>query len=262
MCGRFTVADEIYDIRLEVSAQLEQLFRPWQPQFNIAPSAGPGHEQLIVVTDPNGVRTLKLARWWFIPAHWALPLTELPTSFNARSEQLHTSTLWGPAFRNQRCLVPASGWREFKSLNGKKWPFHFHLDQHPFAFAGLNSTWCAPDGSQVDTFAIVTGKANASVRDLHDRMPLVVPRSQYDEWLSPADGRHALEKIGHYNEGLAVASYASHPIANDVKYEGPLAIEPFEAPPPGVSPAVPAQCRLFPESPEFSESHRKPRRHK
>lgn len=262
MCGRFTVADEIYDIRLEVSAQLEQLFRPWHPQFNIAPSASPGHEQLIVVTDSSGVRAMKLARWWFIPTHWARPLAELPTSFNARSEQLHTSALWGPAFENQRCLVPASGWREFKAHNGRKLPFHFHLDHHPFAFAGLSSTWCAPDGSKVDTFAIITGEANASVRDIHDRMPLVVPRSHYDEWLSPADGRSALERICRYNEGLSVASYASHPIANDVKYEGPRTIERFEPPQLDVSPAQSAQCRLFPEAPEFTESNRKPRRRK
>src|SRR5512144_1058603 len=106
MCGRFTVEDEIYEIKIAVSAQFEQLFPPWQPTFNIAPSAGPGHEQLIAMTAADGTRVLKLARWWFIPSHWNKPLNQLPTLFNARSEEIHQKPLWRAAFESSRCLVP------------------------------------------------------------------------------------------------------------------------------------------------------------
>jgi hypothetical protein len=120
MCGRFTVSDELYEIRIAVSAQLEQLFRPWKPTFNIAPSAGPGHEQLIVVSAENGQRILKLARWWFIPPRWSKPLISLPTTFNARADRIHTKSMWRSSFQSNRCLVPANGWREFKHHEGKK----------------------------------------------------------------------------------------------------------------------------------------------
>ncbi len=147
MCGRFTVQDEIYEIRMAVSAQFEQLFRPWRPTFNIAPSAGPGHEQLIAITSVNGSRVLKLARWWFIPESWKKPLNQLPTLFNARSEDLSHKPFWRSAFASSRCLVPANGWREFNGPRGHKQPYHFHLNQKLFAFAGLWSTWQSPRGS-------------------------------------------------------------------------------------------------------------------
>jgi len=171
MCGRFTVTDELYEIRIAVSAQLEDLFRPWQPTFNIAPSAGPGHEQLVVVSSENGQRMLKLARWWFIPPRWNQPLNSLPTTFNARAERIHTKSMWRSAFQSNRCLVPANGWREFKHHEGQKAPYYFHFNHSLFAFAGLCSQWQLPTGDNVDSFAIITTDANSSTSSLHDRMP-------------------------------------------------------------------------------------------
>jgi len=226
MCGRFTVQDEIYDIRIEVSAQLEQLFRPWQPTYNISPSAGPGHEQLVAVTSPDGRRLLKLARWWFIPSTWSKPLNQLPTTFNARAEQVATKPIWRGALRTSRCLVPANGWREFRGPAGRKQPYHFHFDQKLFAFAGLTSTWQSPDGDRVDTFAIITTEANSSVVPIHNRMPLVVPVNLYDDWLSEGtDALQLLNELCEQSRRLIVRYYPSDTIANDVRYEGPLAIK-------------------------------------
>ena len=139
MCGRFTVYGEISDIKIAVSAQLELLFRPWTPRYNISPSAGPGHEQLIALTSEDGRRVLNLARWWFIPPTWTKPLNKLPTSFNARSEDIGQKRLWKGAIKSSRCLVPATGWREFVGGTGKKQPYHFHFEGRIFAFAGLKS---------------------------------------------------------------------------------------------------------------------------
>ncbi len=218
--------DEIHDIRIAVSAQLEQLFRPWRPVFNISPSAGPGHEQLVAITNTDGRRSLRLARWWFIPWNWNKPLNQLPTTFNARAEQIGAKPIWRGALRSSRCLVPANGWREFKGPAGKKQPYHFHFDHKLFAFAGLTSTWLSIPGAQVDTFAIITTEANGSVAPVHSRMPLVVPASLYDNWLSEeSDALQLLNELCAQNRQLAVQCYPSNAIANDVRYEGPLAIK-------------------------------------
>jgi len=243
MCGRFTVQDEIYEIRIAVSAQFEQLFRPWKPTFNIAPSAGPGKEQLIAISGADGTRILKLARWWFIPSNWNKPLNQLPTLFNARSEEISRKPLWRGAFAASRCLVPANGWREFKGERGKKQPYHFHLEQKLFAFAGLWSAWRSETGDSVDTFTIITAEANDSVKPFHDRMPLIVPVESYSSWLDPhAAPGPVLDQARRYNRQLALDCYPSDPVANDVHYEGPRAIQRMQPKPdaPG-----PVQQSLF-----------------
>ncbi len=226
MCGRFTVSDEIYEIRIAVSAQFEQLFRPWQPTFNIAPSAAPGHEQLIAITAADGSRVLKLARWWFIPSNWNKPLNQLPTLFNARSEELSNKPIWRPAFAASRCLVPANGWREFKGPRGSMQPYHFHLGEKSFAFAGLWSTWRTTSGEAVDTFSIITTEANSVVQPIHDRMPLIVPADCYSDWLSPrAAPAPVLQRAQRYCQQLKLDLFPSDSVANDVHYEGPRAIQ-------------------------------------
>ena len=248
MCGRFTVEDEIYEIKIAVSAQFEQLFRPWQPTFNIAPSAGPGHEQLIAITAADGTRVLKLARWWFIPTNWNKPLNQLPTLFNARSEEIHQKPLWRAAFESSRCLVPANGWREFKGPRGQKQPYHFHLGQSLFAFAGLWSTWRSPEGTEVDSFTIITTEANEIVKPIHDRMPLIVPADCYSDWLDPnADPASVLQRARE--QSLPLEFYPSDRVANDVHYEGPLAIKQVEV---REAPRLAVQQSLFGDIPEFA----------
>ena len=250
MCGRFTVADEIYEIRIAVAAQFEQLFRPWRPTFNISPSASPGHEQLIAISAADGTRTLKLARWWFIPSNWNKPLNQLPTSFNARSEDVGHKPLWRGAFESSRCLVPANGWREFKGPRGQKQPYHFHMGKSLFAFAGLFSTWHCNDGEVVDSFAIITTEANDIVKPIHDRMPLIVPADSYSDWLNPkAQPVPVLERARSYSRQLPLEYYASDAVANDVHYEGPLALRSAEV---REAPREPVQQSLFGDMPELA----------
>lgn len=261
MCGRFTVSDEIYDIRISVTIQFEQLFRPWYPSYNISPSAGEGHEQLIAVVDGDGNRILKLARWWFIPPTWAQPLNLLPTTFNARADQLANGPMWRNALRASRYLVPANGWREFTGPAGDKQPYHFHFDHKLFTFAGLSSTWRSPDGGLVDTFAIVTTDANSSIADIHDRMPLIVPKQYHDDWLSKGtDPVTILNELCAQSRHLNVKRYASDRAANDVRYEGPLAIREATI---QQERTISAQRNLFDQVPEYLPSgHRRRRKSK
>jgi putative SOS response-associated peptidase YedK len=224
MCGRYSEEETLSEIRLEFGAEPE-LFREHEPKFNIAPSYGPGFEQLIVVQKEPGRRVLKLARWWMIPGFWKKPLRELPTSFNARAEDVASKPFFRAAFASQRCLVPATGWREFKPEGKKKQPYHFKPRARLFAFGGVHSRFHGDDGEVVDTFAIITTPPNDVAAAIHDRMPLVIRPELYDEWLDPhADAAAVLARARADNESLELDVYASDPVGNDVHFEGPRVV--------------------------------------
>lgn len=243
MCGRYTNAAEFSEIRLELRVEQLELFRDWTPTYNIAPSYGPGSEQLIVVRTAGEKRAVRLARWWMIPAFWQQPLKKLPTAFNARSEDIDSKPFWRDAFRSSRCLVPATGWREFSGERGHKQPFHFQLGGKLFAFAGVHATWTSAVGEVVESFAIVTTTPNQIAATIHDRMPLVMPADLQESWL--ADDSRAIPVLRDAcarSLELELEVYPTDPIANNVHYEGPRTIERFS---PAKAAAPAAQQDLF-----------------
>jgi putative SOS response-associated peptidase YedK len=246
MCGRYSDAAELTDIRLTFEVKQVELFREWKPTYNITPSYRPGFEQLMVVATREGERALRLGRFWMIPPSFGRPLNELLSSFNARGEELAKKPLWRAAFRGARCLVPATGWREFTGTTGHKQPHHFHLGHSLLAFAGLSSRWTSPEGEVVDSFAIVTTAASPAVETIHDRMPLVLPKESYGTWLdAKADPEPILAHAIELSRSLPLEVYPSDPVANSGRYEGPRAIERVEAlPPPKL---LPVQGSLFGE---------------
>ena len=225
MCGRYTNDAELSDIRLAFDVEALELFRDWKPTYNITPSAGPGFEQLFVVQTREGKRALRLGRFWMLPQGLSKPLKGV-TTFNARAEELAKKPLWRDALAARRCLVPATGWREFRAEGGKKQPYHFHLGRRLFAFAGLYSTSVDEHGEAVDSFAIVTTAPSDVAAPFHDRMPLVVEPELYGAWLGTGDDpSRVLEMARAKSLGLPLEVYASDPIANSGRYEGPRALD-------------------------------------
>ncbi len=252
MCGRYTDNAELSDVRLTFEVETLELFRDWKPTYNITPSYGPGFEQLIVLSTAEGKRALRLGRFWLIPPGFQQPGKKLPTTFNARAEELAKKPLWRDAFAARRCLVPATGWREFRAEGGNKQPYHFHLGRRLFAFAGLYSTTLSADGEAVDSFAIVTTEPSAVAAPIHDRMPLVVAPELYGAWLGTEDDpRDVLERAQRLALGLPLEVYPSDPIANSGRYEGPRALDIVTRPALDTGPldaashAGPAQGELF-----------------
>jgi putative SOS response-associated peptidase YedK len=242
MCGRYTNDAEFSEIRVVFDAQPFERLGAWKPTYNITPAYGPGFEQLIVVPANSAVRQIRAARWWMIPWFWSKPLKSLPSAFNARIEDVASKPFWREAFQSRRCLVPTTGWREFKGERGKKQPYHFRM-QGLFAFAGLWSTWTSPDGEVVDSFAIVTTRPNQAAEPYHDRMPLIMPPDSYAAWLDAGlDPKAALEAAETAKSALELEIYPSDPIGNNGRFEGPEAIAPVE---PKAPPDTPAQQELF-----------------
>jgi len=251
MCGRYSNEAEFSQIRLLFQAT-DQTFRPWVPRYNISPSSGGGFEQLIVTADRPGSRQIRLARFWFIPEGWAKPLNQLPTTFNARSEDLDRRRLWRTPFAQSRCLVPATGWREFLGVAKAKQPYHFRLagsgaEPRPFAFAGLHGTWTSPDGEVVDSFAILTTTPSPTAAPIHDRMPLVMPSDLYDQWLTDSAARHEVLAAAQKSaQELALDVFPSDPIANSVHYEGAAAVARVEPSAPAPRPTRSRQSETAP----------------
>ncbi len=151
-------------------------------RFNIAPSSS----ILTIRTNEKGL-TGSLMRWGFIPA-WAKDPGAMPMLNNARGETVAEKPMFRQAFRRRRCLIPASGFYEWKAVPGQKskQPFYISLkDGNPMSFAGLWESSRAEDGSRVDTCTIITTEANDVLQPIHHRMPVVLERKDWDTWLSP-----------------------------------------------------------------------------
>lgn len=249
MCGRFSQEAELSELKLELKIEQLEMFREFRPIYNIAPSYGPGNEQLFVVKTREGKRALRLGRWWMIPHFWSKPLKALPAAFNARAEELAQKSFWRGAFERHRCLIPATGWREFRPERGKKQPYQFRLEHRLFAFAGIWSRWTSPDGELIDSFAIITTAPSSKAAEYHDRMPLVVPADLHEGWLDrERDGSALLSEACARSLRLPLDVYPTNPLGNNVRFEGPEVVERFEPmtlPEPEEARPEPLQQSLF-----------------
>ena len=104
---------------------------------------------------------------------------------NARAETLSEKSSFKELLKNQRCLVPASGFFEWKKEGSKKIPFYFHLPKILlFACAGLYDCWKCPDGKLLFTYTIITTEPNELIAKIHNRMPSILQPEHEDRWLS------------------------------------------------------------------------------
>lgn len=175
MCGRYALT-KVPDA---MSRQLNVTPLPWQPRFNLAPT----QDAAIVVGKP--ARQMIRARWGLVP-FWAKDITIGSKMINARSESLTEKPAFKRLFERRRCLVLADGFYEWKKTGSGKAPYRIFLkDGEPFAMAGLWDAWKSPVGAELLTFSIITTSANDMVRNIHNRMPVILQAAHYDGWLDP-----------------------------------------------------------------------------
>src|SRR5882757_3373411 len=189
MCGRFALtATPDQTAALLGLAELED----FPARYNIAPT----QPVLMALSGPPRMpgsnfpdRQAMLVRWGLIPA-WVKDTREFPLLFNARSEGVAEKASFRAAMRHRRALVPASGFYEWREENpreagGKKGQSYWIAAKHGgvVAFAGLMETYAEPGGSEMDTGAILTVHANSDIAHIHDRMPVVIEREDFDRWL-------------------------------------------------------------------------------
>lgn len=189
MCGRFTLRARPAEIAKALGVP-ELLF---DPRYNIAPS----QEVLVVRSEDD--KSLVPMQWGLIPS-WS---REPKPIINARAEGVAQKPSFRLSFRKRRCLIPADGFFEWKTIERKKQPFYFHLpDSRVFAFAGLWDRWQGEDRC-----AIVTTEANCVVSEFHDRMPVIL--NDFAAWLDPDNSEeHLLDLLRPYAGEMRV-----HPVS-------------------------------------------------
>jgi len=246
MCGRFTVAVPREDLFDEFG--LTEAPFDIHPRYNVAPT----QIAPVLLRGDEGAFRLAGFRWGLVP-FWAAGPEVGQRMINARAETMAEKPAFSAAFRERRCLVPADGWYEWLKDGKSRTPMWIHLrSRRPFAFAGLWERW-GPRKDPLRTFTIVTTAAAPSIRQIHDRMPLVLDRAARDRWLDPAADPGELLQLarpypGDDLEAWAVSKLVNSP-ANDVPdCIFPVATSPDRAndPAAGDGPAAPPlQHSLF-----------------
>jgi putative SOS response-associated peptidase YedK len=176
MCGRF-VANIPADVLKGIFALIET--PQIEPRYNVAPT-----QQVAVVRNQGDRNRLDLLKWGLVPT-WSKDLSFGSHLINARSETVAEKPTFRHAIKYRRCIIPISGFYEWLRSGGKKQPYYIQLaDQSPMCLAGVWESWKAPDGSELETFAILTTSANKLVESIHDRMPVILYPDTFNLWLS------------------------------------------------------------------------------
>ena len=187
MCGRFTrqyTWRELYELYMLTSTPSNL-----EPRYNVCPTT-----KIDAVIEREGRRELVTMRWGLIPVWWKKSAKETPATFNARAETVHAKPMFRSAFKRTRCLIPISGYYEWKTTADGKQPYYFsRCDGAPITVAGLWDEWRDPEtGEPLKSCTMVITAANAFAADTHDRMPVILEQEAFGPWLCGAAGAELL----------------------------------------------------------------------
>lgn len=213
-------------------------------RFNIAPT-----QPILVVrypqssgpSEPLGARELVAVEWGLVP-EWAKERPDKPL-INARSETVAEKPSFRAAVKRQRCLVPFTGWYEWRSEGGVRQPYliRYRDPDRVGAFAGIWTTWHGPDGEHwLESAAFLTAEAKGTLASVHHRRPLSVRPEEFDKWLLPHDPlpRGFLKSFTWDDEALFETVKVSRRV-NNIRFDDPACLAPPKPP------APPAQGSLF-----------------
>lgn len=175
MCGRI-IDPNLRGTEFEYS---ELKIMPFPRRFNVKPT----EEVLILAKDPLEAM---FARWWLIPSWFDgdAPKDWKATTFNARIEEAKEKPTFRQVWRHGRCLIPVGGFYEWTGPTGHRQPHVFRSagNEENLYLAGLASRW-----RDLLTCTILTREANADMREIHDRMPVVLNAAEREAWLGGSD---------------------------------------------------------------------------
>ncbi len=234
MCGRFVSASPPDEFARYFDAAAPEALL--EPSYNVAPT-----NDVYAVLNDGGVRRLDAFHWGLVPP-WAKDPKVGSRMINARAETLATKNAYKPAFKRRRCLIPADGFYEWKKLPGtkRKQPQFIHrADGERMAFAGLWEVWRGPKraeesdkgaegdkpagkgGEPLRSCTIITTTPNETLAPIHDRMPVILPESAWDEWLDPTnDDLDTLGKLLVPAPASIVTAHAVFTQVNSVRNKG------------------------------------------
>ena len=222
MCGRYTLKTPVE--RLSEQFQFPKVI-PLKPRYNIAPSQSAAVVRLL----PGDTdRTLAMLRWGLLPA-WVKDPAKVQQPINAKAETAAEKPMFRDAFKRRRCLVPADGFYEWKQEGGRKQPVYIHMkDGEPFAIAGLWEHWEGEDGQVIESCTLLTTEPNDLLAPIHNRMPVILDPTDYEQWLDPdiQDATRLKPLLCPYTPD-EMTWYPVNLRVNNPKHDDPLCIEPL-----------------------------------
>jgi len=215
MCGRFALSAKTKDIE-KLFPQLKSN-EELKPRYNIAPTQPIA---AILNSSPNEISFIK---WGLIP-FWAKDKSIGNKMINARAETL----LEKPAFRNllkkRRCLIIADGFFEWKKIEGEKRKIPYFIKMksgNPFVFAGLWDQWKSEKGELITSATIITTRPNKDLKNIHNRMPVILLPQESKLWLSEEADINFLQNLlkpypENQLEAYEVSTAVNNPVFDDV----------------------------------------------
>jgi putative SOS response-associated peptidase YedK len=191
MCGRFTNKMTWAEIVALYRLTMDRPPHNMRADYNVCPT-----DPVDTVVEHDGQRELVQMRWGLVPYWWSRPLKELRAStFNARVETVETKPFFRESFKCKRCLMPISGYYEWRDTLQGKQPWYFTArDGSPIlTVAALWDDWKNKEtGERLKSCAMIITEPNDFVAEVHDRMPVLLDSNQFEHWLS---GDMAVEEL-------------------------------------------------------------------
>lgn len=188
----------------------------------------------------NNEFSIRLLKWGLIPG-WVREEDQAGEirymTFNARAETLASKPSFKQSFKNRRCIIPVRGFYEWQDRETGKVPWYIFLPgSEIMMLAGLHDTWRHPlEGSEVNTFTIITTRANKLLSEIHNtkrRMPLILQEEKAAKWLEHETGEKEIDNIlePYPDEGLE--AHTISPLINNkrVNRNTPALIEKYTYP--------------------------------
>lgn len=235
MCGRMLLTTPVSEIQKIFGVPEAPNLAP---RWNIAPTQDIAAVRVGSEDGGRGGRHLVLLRWGLVP-HWAEDPCIGNRMINARAESVADKPAFRTAFRQRRCLIPIDGFYEWQALEGgkRKQPYAIRRrDRAPMALAGLWERWPGPKGQSLppqplQTATIVTTTANAVLKPLHDRMPVVLAPSDWDLWLDERAPLPMVQDLLRPAPDDALEAYPVSTRVNNVRNDDESCIVPIDAQP-------------------------------
>lgn len=222
MCGRYTQLSSVREILAGVDTTAFMFDRG--ASYNIAPT-----DEVAVIINDNGYKAMTM-QWGLIPS-WAKDDAMGRAIINARAETLLEKPTFKHAIKRRRCLIPADGFYEWYDDGTGKKPYYIRLkSKEPFCFAGIYDTWRTPTDALLITCAIITTTPNELIARIHNRMPVILHKEDYQRWLDapPDDVETVMPLLAAYPAD-EMEMYEVSRMVNSPKNDTPQLIQPVSA---------------------------------
>ena len=220
MCGRYRLTATERWLSAHFNIDPEDV--EWAARWNVAPTQEVATILEVRREPKRRFRTFQTMRWGLIP-YWAKDASFGGNTINAVSETAVEKPAFREPLRRRRCLIPADGFYEWKKTGSNKQAYHIGMmDDGLFSFAGLWDAWSAGDGKVIVSCTILTTEANALLKSIHSRMPVILNQADYDRWLDPGacDPSRVADLLRPFDARL-MRVYPVSATVNRVENDGP-----------------------------------------